>query len=113
MLLPQLMKVGACYWQVGARCRLKQRWRGRWEGGWEGRGSAPRSPQPSHAHACLPAVNSTPLTTGSHLGQSLGKTSPEAPNPARAFWGGEGGEDSRTLGCKWPAHPGTRGKKEG
>lgn len=82
--------------------------------------SPPRSPQPSHAHACPPAVNSTLLTTGSHLAPaasaptpSLGKTSPEVPSPARAFWGGEGGEDPRALGCKRPADAGTRGKREG
>lgn len=66
--------------------------------------------QASHAHACPPAVNNTLLTTGSHLiptaslpPPSLGKTSPEVPNPVRAFWEGEGGEEPHTPGCKWPA----------
>lgn len=79
-------------------------------GGLGGKGLLPRSPQPSHAHACPPAVNNTLLTTGSHLiptaslpPLSLGKTGPEVPSAVPAFWEGEGGEDPHTLGCKWPA----------
>lgn len=35
---------------------------------------APRSPRPSHAHACRPAVNTPPLTTGSHLAPASAPT---------------------------------------
>lgn len=51
------------------------------KGGLGGKELGSCSPQPSHADACLPAVNSTLLTTGSHLAPV---TSAPIPEPGKS-----------------------------
>lgn len=75
-LLPQPMEAGACYWQVDGSV-LAETAVERVKGGLGGKGLLPRSPQPSHAHACPPAVNNISLTTGSHLIPTASAPTPE------------------------------------
>lgn len=98
-------KLGLVSGSVSAETAVERMRRGLGE-----KGLLPRSPQPSqpsHAHACPPAVNNTLLTTGSHLiptaslpPPSLGKTSPEVPSLSQPF--GKGKEE-RTL-TPWDAN---------